>query len=199
MKLYDDLGVPVNATKKEIKQAFKKLSSIHHPDKGGDNKKFQIIQNSYMILSNPEKRDYYDKTGDVGSNRRTPGKVLLDAFAAIIQNMSFEGNIINNITQSLAEKIAQVKTENLKLDFKEKELKKQRGRITTKHENFFELILTENIQHLVNKRVLNQKAIAEFEELIQMVSDYSDERPEEQIHFIPSTSNIGATTGFNQG
>jgi hypothetical protein len=44
---YAALGVARTATPDEIKRAFRKLASQHHPDKGGDTKKFQEIQAAY--------------------------------------------------------------------------------------------------------------------------------------------------------
>ncbi len=60
MNYYETLGVSKNATPDEIKRAFRKLASQHHPDKGGDTQKFQEIQAAYDTLSNPEKRAAYD-------------------------------------------------------------------------------------------------------------------------------------------
>jgi curved DNA-binding protein len=57
---YETLGVARTATQDEIKKAYRKLASQHHPDKGGDTKKFQEIQTAYDTLSNPEKRSQYD-------------------------------------------------------------------------------------------------------------------------------------------
>jgi DnaJ-class molecular chaperone len=60
MDHYAVLGVPKTATSDEIKKAYRKLASQHHPDKGGDTVKFQEIQTAYAILSDPEKRQQYD-------------------------------------------------------------------------------------------------------------------------------------------
>lgn len=57
---YATLGVAKNATQDEIKRAFRKLASQHHPDKGGDTAKFQEIQSAYDVLGDPEKRQQYD-------------------------------------------------------------------------------------------------------------------------------------------
>lgn len=45
------LGVGAEATPEEIKTAYRKLASKHHPDKGGDTAKFQEIQRAYDTLT----------------------------------------------------------------------------------------------------------------------------------------------------
>lgn len=57
---YTTLGVAKTATADEIKRAFRKLASQHHPDKGGDTQKFQEIQAAYDTLGDVEKRAAYD-------------------------------------------------------------------------------------------------------------------------------------------
>ena len=63
MDLYTILGVKKDATLDEIKKAHRELAKKHHPDRGGDEEEFRQIQHAYEILSDPEKRDYYDTTG----------------------------------------------------------------------------------------------------------------------------------------
>jgi DnaJ-class molecular chaperone len=67
MTHYATLGVDENATQDEIKKAYRKLASQHHPDKGGDTKKFQDIQSAYDAISDESKRQQYDH------ERRNPG------------------------------------------------------------------------------------------------------------------------------
>jgi len=57
---YETLGVPKGASDEEIKRAYRKLASQHHPDKGGDTKRFQEIQSAYETLSDPVKRQQHD-------------------------------------------------------------------------------------------------------------------------------------------
>lgn len=73
-KLYETLEVDKDASKKDIRKSYMKLSRKHHPDKGGDEHKFKEISAAYEILSDEEKRAQYDKHGlegvsgdDVGS------------------------------------------------------------------------------------------------------------------------------------
>lgn len=63
--LYKVLGVERNASEKEIKKAFRKLSKKYHPDRNPDKKewakeKFIEVANAYEILKDAQKRQEYD-------------------------------------------------------------------------------------------------------------------------------------------
>lgn len=60
MNHYDTLGVPRDATPAQIKAAFRKLASQHHPDRGGDKEKSAAVNDAYACLSDPERRARYD-------------------------------------------------------------------------------------------------------------------------------------------
>ena len=62
-KLYEVLGVSKNADTKVIKKAYRKLAMKYHPDKGGDPEKFKEINAAHEILSQPDKREIYDREG----------------------------------------------------------------------------------------------------------------------------------------
>ncbi|QYM78005.1 J domain-containing protein [Horticoccus luteus] len=64
---YETLDIPRTASPDEIKQAFRKLARIHHPDvaknKSAGEAKFKEINEAYEVLSDPEKRRRYDELG----------------------------------------------------------------------------------------------------------------------------------------
>lgn len=57
---YKTLGVERTASQDEIKRAYRKLASQHHPDKGGDKTKFQEVQAAYDVLGDEQKRAEYN-------------------------------------------------------------------------------------------------------------------------------------------
>lgn len=64
---YKTLGVSRSATADEIKQAYKSLAKIYHPDRGGDKAKFQLLQEAYDTLSDQEKKNIYDNPNPLGN------------------------------------------------------------------------------------------------------------------------------------
>lgn len=63
---YEVLGVPRNATEKQIKDAFRVLAMKFHPDRNKSpdaEERFKEIAAAYAVLSDPEKRREYDLRG----------------------------------------------------------------------------------------------------------------------------------------
>ena len=83
---YEVLGVDEDATDRQIKKAFRKLSVKYHPDKNKGNKeageKFQLINNAYEVLGNPDKRVLYDAGGQKMVVQNERGANQMDPFAA---------------------------------------------------------------------------------------------------------------------
>lgn len=83
MDYYETLGVNHTTSPAEVKKAYKRLASKHHPDKGGDEAQFKKIQEAYETLSDPEKRQQYDNPNpfDQFSQQGSPfGDIFGDIF-----------------------------------------------------------------------------------------------------------------------
>ena len=74
---YALLGVPRNATTAEVRKAFRGKALEQHPDRGGDEESFRLLSKAYDVLSDAERRKYYDRTG---RPERTAEDDFLDGF-----------------------------------------------------------------------------------------------------------------------
>jgi molecular chaperone DnaJ len=73
---YEVLGVSKGASPEEIKAAFRKLASTHHPDRNPDDPKagarFKEVNNAYQVLSDPQRRAMYDRFGHRAEESGSP-------------------------------------------------------------------------------------------------------------------------------
>ena len=67
---YVVLGVPRNASSEDIRKAYKRQALLFHPDKNPNNKdaeeKFKKISEAYTVLTDPNKREVFDRYGEEG-------------------------------------------------------------------------------------------------------------------------------------
>lgn len=65
---YRVLGVPRSASDKEVRQAYRRLARLHHPDVNRGDKtseaRFKEANEAYQVLSDPQKRSQYDLLGE---------------------------------------------------------------------------------------------------------------------------------------
>jgi len=78
---YARLGVARDATTEQVKKAFRKLAMKEHPDQGGDRETFEELQVCYDTLIDPERRRFFDLTGELKEQK--PDNTQSDAYGRI--------------------------------------------------------------------------------------------------------------------
>jgi DnaJ-class molecular chaperone len=98
---YDILGLEKDAGQKEVRDAYRRLALLHHPDRNKDNPeaaaRMKEINESYAVLSDPQKRKAYD------SIRQTYGASAYGQFRQTYSDQDiFRGSDIQQIFEELS-------------------------------------------------------------------------------------------------
>ncbi len=165
--LYDTLGVKKNASKEDIKKAYRNKAKENHPDKqGGDNEKMTELTHAYDILSNDKKKERYDSTGQ---EKETP---FAERF------MGF----VNDLFIQIIEKTPDVESDDLIEEFRGhadkilKNIKENRSQSKIKIEKYIKV--RERVICTTNKHILlvmdskidtMQQSLASFEVEIEFI------------------------------
>lgn len=178
---YSTLGVPTDATPTEIKQAWRRLSSEHHPDRpGGDPERMAAVNRAFEILGTPEKRAEYDRTGNDGS-----GDQLQNAAEEALRGIFTEA--IDKQAEPVAYALQHLKRKDGELAkfladaaVAEKKLRAMKGKTTTKRaRNLVENLLDERIASLQTHVTMMKVAQTVQARAYEVLADYAASETDE--------------------
>ena len=182
MNLYKELNITEDASKAEIKKAYKKAASVNHPDKGGDEKKFQAVKLAYDVLSDSERKARYDATGEIDSGQPQQDPIesrITQLFSSMIDEGKFSGNIVDEAIDIVRSAIGDLVSASCKVDTSLKKLNKRLGRITCKDDNnMFEIVLSGKISELADRLSKMDDEAKIMDGVLERLANYSDDLPE---------------------
>jgi len=177
MNPYTELDIPVDASLETIKQRYRTLAQMHHPDKGGDEELFKRIKLAYEILSDPVRRKQYDITGET-----TTTNAKDEAIANIVQILL---HVVPNfnVDQDDLIQVAEIETRTM-LDLINKDigvteryilnLEKvlSKLRIKTEGENLLSIFIVNQIQQKKQELEAFQRRIQICNLMLEILKDY---------------------------
>lgn len=106
---YEVLGIDRSATQDDVKAAFRKLAAKHHPDRNPDdpeaNQRFKELNAAHQILSDPKKREMFDRFG-IGDGTRVSGGQAPFGASFDINDLNIDG-IFGDLLGALGIKVGQ--------------------------------------------------------------------------------------------
>lgn len=194
--LYQILKVLRTASQEEIKRSYRKLAMKYHPDRNpGDAKaeeRYKQVGEAYDVLSDPQRRDVYDQTGDVGKAAavdRTLEEVLpviAKALNQIVEEMREQGHrpknfdLIHILTINL-EKERDQRRKGLKIA--KRNLEELKGRFISKTEhNLFEDLIRRGLENIESRL----KSIEGLEKALDYLKNYSFRKDGDEAVWGPS-------------
>lgn len=152
---YETLGVEKDATKDELKKAYRKGAQTAHPDKGGSDAAFKKLKAAYNTLRDDTLRARYDAAGcdEETTHDRWVREVLenciLGTLDLIRRGRYVREDLLTACADNLMESI-KLETSSMLEPFRAERsrLEEDRKRIGSKKANVFEDVLTQEIHRV---------------------------------------------------
>lgn len=176
--LYEILEVEPSASEDEIKKAYRKKAQAVHPDKGGDTELFQEIAKAYEILSNAEKREHFDKTGEEFRDEikeEVIGALIHIVMSVIDNNDSRYIDVIAIARKSVEEQQNRHQISKKQLEKQIASLENTASRIIVAEgkENILQSAILSNITNLETQIAALDKVNQIGVRILEMLSDYT--------------------------
>lgn len=179
---YQILGLERTALPDDVKRAFRRLAKQHHPDRGGDRRKFERIVQANLILSDPARRARYDADGTIEEPRvdqdplREAKEFVLAFFLQLAEaddRTVFEQDILKAAKQTFEHHVTELKKQKAVFKKKIEKRLKMADKFHHKDENDFvrrglrheAQVLERNITEIERQLVIRNEAI-------QLLVDY---------------------------
>lgn len=176
--LYEILGVPHDADHSAIRKAYRKRASENHPDNGGETEMMALVNVAYETLSDPQKRDRYDRTGAYGPDRSLTEEAenaICGAFDGCIEHCDDYTDGVKVIARAFAEKHRLIEKSLKKTTGRIQQLEKRRGRVRKKAGtgvDLYERVLQLKLMAEKQKHELDQHALQVVETARKILADY---------------------------
>ena len=192
---YEILEVEPSASEDQIKKAYRKKAQAVHPDKGGDTEEFQDVSKAYEILSNAEKREHFDKTGEEFRDEikeEVIGALVHIVMSIIDNNDARYIDVIAIARKSVEEQQNRHQISKKQLEKQITSLENTASRITIVEgkENILRLAILSNIANLETQIAAIDKVNQIGVRILEMLSDYTYQKEDRPTNIWSATMPI---------
>lgn len=187
MNHYETLGVASDASPDEIKRAFRKKSSQHHPDKpGGNAEAMAAVNAAYECLGDPVRRLGYDQTGRDPAQGPTLDDVAEHALQSLIRQIledSPEGNLVKLLDGHITRAITGIQQDLTIKERRVARLGKQLDRVVRKsagRTSLFNRVLQQQIQQAESEIAQGRQQLEVSQRSLEILRDHEDTRPQHE-------------------
>ena len=177
MNPYTELDVPVDASLETIRQRYRTLAQMHHPDKGGDEELFKRIKLAYEILSDPVRRKQYDITGETTTTNAKDEAVanLVHILLRVVPNFNVDQEDLIHIAEMETRTMLDLINKDIGVTERQiNNLEKvsNKLRIKTEGENILNSFVVSQIQHRKQELVTFQRRVQVCNLMLEILKDY---------------------------
>lgn len=183
---YSVLGVKRSATERQVRDAFRRLSKVHHPDAGGKTEQFAVIVAAQQILADAPRRAWYDEHGwdrgpDEVIRQRAMSSLSGHLQAILMADQEPQGNLLETIRDVIRGQIERAQKEGLPNHDKVlRRLEKLSGRFTRRGgPNDLESALEGHRREIEKSRRGVELSVLVNEAALRILSEYDfkEDRP----------------------
>jgi hypothetical protein len=177
MNPYTELDVSVTASTEEIKQRYRTLAQMHHPDKGGDEELFKRIKLAYEILSDPIRRKQYDITGESTTTNAKDEAIsnIIQIILHVVPNFNADQDDLIKIAEDESRSMLNMVNNdinNVELQIKHFEKVLKKLRIKTNGENVLENIIQKQILQRKKDLAVFHRNVKVCMLMLEILKDY---------------------------
>jgi hypothetical protein len=181
--LYQILGIKRSAAQSEIQKAYRRRAKTLHPDTGGSVEAFGELSTAYTVLSDSDRRERYDTTGEVAPVR--PNNLDASAIEIIAQKLGLVIHAEQDVTsmdiaalldQAIRDDIAERKSGMSGLRRAMERARKLRDRVKRRaqgQDNMLARVLDWHATTAKTHIKKNEEAIRSMERALDILKDYS--------------------------
>lgn len=186
MTHYETLGVQHDATPEDIKKAYRKMSSKAHPDKGGNTELMAAVNLANDVLSDAERRQRYDETGDDSQPDTIEQRAMQSLTRFFDMVLEIDGNLIQMVRDNMRTGEDNARDEIKTLNRKVTRLTKRRDKIKVKSGmNLVHMLIDSQVEAAKKRITALEDAVAVNQIAKKLLDEYVSDEPEPSIRERP--------------